>query len=126
MCPRVGYQIGFESYTDNILLGSHEGLDDLTKMMEIAEKGLGRANMHLKDWAITGSRGQEVEFKLSDTGALGLYWDPLEDIMKIRLKVNLGSKKRNLRDENCALNSHKDIDQFLEKNKVTKRILLRI
>ena len=69
----MGYQIGYESYTDNILLGSHEGLDDLAKMIEIDEEGLGKANMHFKDWAITGSSGQEVEFKSTDTGALGLY-----------------------------------------------------
>ena len=95
-------------------------------MMGIAEDGLSKANMHLKEWAVTGSSGQEVEFTSTDTGALGLFWDPKEDTMKIKLRVNLGGKKRNLRDENCALNSHKEVDDFLEKNKITKRILLRV
>ena len=48
-CSRVAYQIAYEAYTDNILLGSHEGVQDITTMMEIAEKGLTQANMHLKE-----------------------------------------------------------------------------
>ena len=92
-CPRVAYQIAYESYTDNILLGSHEGVEDITTMMGIAEEGLNKANMHLKEWAVTGSNGQEVEFTSTETGALGLFWDPKEDIMKIKLRVNLGGKR---------------------------------
>ena len=95
-------------------------------MMGIAEEGLTKANMHLKEWSVTGSNGQEVEFTSTECGALGLFWEPKEDIMKIKLRVNLGGKRRNLRDESCALTSHKEVDDFLDQNKITKRVLLRV
>ena len=115
ICPRVAYQIAYEAYTDNILAGSHEGVQDVTTMMGIAEEGLAQANMHLKEWAISGSQSKEVEFTSNECGALGLFWAPKKDVLKLRLTVNLGPKKRNLRDEGCALTSHKEVEENVER-----------
>ena len=59
-CPKVAYQIAYESYTDNIMVGSHVGVEDVNRMIEIAEKGLNKGNMYLKEWAVTGVNGHEI------------------------------------------------------------------
>ena len=102
------------------------GVEDVNRRIEIAEEGLNKGNMYLKEWAVTGVNGHEIEFGSNDTGALGLFWDPKKDVMKIKLRVNLGGKKRNLRDEDSALTTHKEVNDYLDKNKITKRVLLRI
>ena len=114
-----------DSYVDDIVTGADddEGYQSLKKHCpEILSKG----NFSLKGITTVGDRSEE-SVKLLGSGAygrvLGLQWDPENDVLLVKVRINFSKKERNIRTEKDI--SLEDIPTIVTL-KLTRRLLLSV
>ena len=114
-----------DSYVDDIVTGAEdkEGYESLKKNCpEILSKG----NFSLKGITTVGDRTEE-SIALLGSGeygrVLGIQWDPENDVLLVKVRINFSKKERNVRTKKDL--SLADIPSIVTL-KVTRRLLLSV
>lgn len=97
--PRVNEIINKNSYVDDILF-SKDSESEVNEDIRNVEKVLKQGGFHIKHWIVSGNIDHDDSVKILDSNrekVLGMQWDPKNDELLFKIRVNFSQKFRKIR-----------------------------